>query len=94
MQQFHRNFDIGVSQKDHPEIFAAVSSEAEGKKMVSQTIAHFRAIGKAYLIPHYIVMCGCRFLGYKLVMNYRKLPKGLLPKLSMNETYWRNYNGT
>ncbi len=87
-QQFHRNFDIGVSQTEHPEIFAAVSSEAEGKKMVSQTIGHFKQMGKAYLIPHYIVMCGCRWLGYKLGRNYRKLPKGLLPKLSLNKEYW------
>lgn len=87
-QQFHRNFDIGVSQTDHPEIFAAVSSEAEGKKMVSQTIGHFKQMGKSYLIPHYIVMCGCRWLGYKLGKNYKKLPKGLLPKLSLNKEYW------
>ena len=89
MQQFHRNFDIGVSQADHPEIFAAVSSEAEGKKMVSQTIDHFRHIGKAYLIPHYIIMCGCRLIGYKLGHNYKKLPKGLLPVLSLNKEYWQ-----
>lgn len=88
MQQFHRNFDIGVSQTDHPEIFGAVSSEAEGKKMVSQTINHFRQMGKGYLVPHYIVMCGCRWLGYKLGRNYKKLPKGLLPKLSLNKEYW------
>lgn len=27
MQQFHRNFDLGVSQAEHPEIFAGVPSE-------------------------------------------------------------------
>ena len=87
-QQFHRNFDIGVSQTDHPEIFGAVSSEAEGRKMVKETIGHFKQMGKAYQIPHYIVMCGCRWLGYKLGRNYKKLPKGLLPKLSLNREYW------
>ena len=30
-QQFHRNFDLGVSQAEHPEIFAAYPSESEGK---------------------------------------------------------------
>ena len=29
-QQFHRNFDLAVSQKQHPEIFEQVSSEAGG----------------------------------------------------------------
>ncbi len=88
MQQFHRNFDLGVSQTDHQEIFGGISSESEGKKMVRQTIQHFRHIGKSYLIPHYIVMCGCRFLGYKLGRNYKKLPKSFVRAFSMNKEYW------
>lgn len=87
-QQFHRNFDLGVSQTDHPEIFGGISSESEGKKMVGQTIQHFKHIGKYYLIPHYIIMCGCRFIGYRLGRNYKKLPKGLVKACSMNKEYW------
>ena len=30
-----RNFDLAVSQKQHPEIFEQVSSEAEGMKLVN-----------------------------------------------------------
>ena len=89
-QQFHRNFDLGVSQIDHPEVFGALKSESEGKKMVSQTIKHFRRIGKAYLIPHYIIMCGCRFIGYRLGKNYKKLPKKLILFCTMNKEYWKN----
>ena len=89
MQQFHRNFDLGVSQTDHPEIFGGIKSETEGKKMVAQTIDHFRHIGKSYLIPHYIIMCGCRWLGYKLGRNYKKLPKKLVISFSMNKEYWK-----
>ena len=89
-QQFHRNFDLGVSQTDHPEIFGMISSEAEGKKMVKQTVQHFKHIGKAYLIPHYIIMCGARFMGYKLGRNYKKLPKALVIACAMNKDYFRN----
>ena len=89
MQQFHRNFDLGVSQTDHPEIFGAVKSETEGKKMVIQTIDHFNHLGKWYLVPHYIVMCGFRWLGYKLGRNYKLLPKKLAIKFSMNKEYWK-----
>ncbi len=92
MQQFHRNFDLGVSQADHPEIFGAVKSETEGKKMVRQTISHFRHIGKAYLIPHYVVMCGCRFLGYRLGKNYKKLPKRLRVAFASNKEYFYKWN--
>ncbi len=88
-QQFHRNFDLGVSQTDHPEIFGGISSETEGKRMVGQTIQHFRHLGKSYLIPHYIIMCGCRWLGYKLGRNYKKLPKGFVIACTMNKDYWK-----
>lgn len=91
MQQFHRNFDIGVSQADHPEIFGAVRSESEGRKMVSQTVSHFRHIGKTYLVPGYIIMCGFRFVGYKLGKNYKLLPRKLAAACSMNKEYWRNH---
>ena len=89
MQQFHRNFDLGVSQTDHPEIFGKIKSETEGKKMVKQTINHFRHIGKAYLIPSYIIMCGFRFVGYKLGRNYAKLPKWFSKACSLNKEYWK-----
>ncbi len=88
MQQFHRNFDIGVSQTDHPEIFGSIKSETEGKKMVRQTINHFRHIGKAYLVPNYVIMCGFRWLGFKLGRNYKKLPRKLVVSFSMNKEYW------
>ena len=34
MQQLRRNFDLGVSQAEHPEIFGEVKSESEGKRLV------------------------------------------------------------
>ncbi len=89
-QQFHRNFDLGVSQTDHPEIFSGIKSESEGKKMVRDTIEHFRHIGKAYLIPHYIIMCTFRFAGYRMGRRYKRLPKGLVKACSLNKAYWEH----
>ncbi|MCU6429181.1 glycosyltransferase family 2 protein, partial [Enterobacter sichuanensis] len=37
MMQFKRNFDLAVSQADHPQIFSMASSESEGMRMVKQT---------------------------------------------------------
>ena len=87
-QQFHRNFDLGVSQTDHPEIFSGIKSEAEGKRMVRDTIRHFEHIGKLYLVPHYVIMCGFRFVGYRMGRRYKRLPKGLVRACSMNKGYW------
>ena len=36
MQQFRRNFDMAVSQAEHPEIFAEIRSESEGIRLVKQ----------------------------------------------------------
>ena len=40
MQQFHRNFDMAVSQAEHPEIFEGISSEKEGMKLVKNTMKY------------------------------------------------------
>lgn len=88
MEQLHRNFDLGVSQADHPEVFANISSESEGKKLVSMTISHLINEKKPYLIPGYIINTGCRYVGYLLGKRYRIIPKPLIKKLSMNPDYW------
>ena len=87
-QQFHRNFDLGVSQAEHPEIFEGVSSESEGIKMVKETIAQLKSLGYGKEIPNYIVTSGCKFIGYRLGKNYKKLPKWLIEKCTMSPMYW------
>ena len=51
MQQFRRNFDLAVSQADHPEIFSKVSSESEGIRLVKQTARFLAGQHKPWLIP-------------------------------------------
>lgn len=88
-QNFHRNFDLGVSQADHPEIFQAVKSESEGIRLVKQTADYLRKTGNKDLIVPMLWGSGWKFLGYKLGRNYRKLPKNLVIKCSMNKNYWQ-----
>lgn len=88
-QQFKRNFDLGVSQKMHPEIFGGISSESEGKKLVGQTMKHLIDVRKAFLIPYLIVSSGAKFLGYKLGMHYNKLPYGIILKCTSNKNFWK-----
>lgn len=42
IDQLRRNFDLGVSQAMHPEIFGHIKSESEGKKLVRQTTEHLK----------------------------------------------------
>ena len=88
-QQFHRNFDLGVSQADHPAIFQNVPSEKEGGKLVSQTIRFLIKERKISYIFPFIYQCGCKYIGYRLGKSYRKLPKAMVKKCSMNRNYWK-----
>lgn len=87
-QQFHRNFDLAVSQAQHPEIFEGVKSESEGMKLVKDMRAYLASIHKSYLMPGFIINCGCRYLGYRLGKNYKKLPRFLIKKITSNKAYW------
>lgn len=88
-QQFHRNFDLGVSQADHPEVFKAVPSEKEGGKLVSSTVKFLiREKHLEQLIP-FVYQCGCKYIGYRLGKAYKKLPKRLVETFSMNQNYWK-----
>jgi len=89
MEQFRRNFDLGVSQADHPEIFENVLSESEGIRMVKQNIRYLQEHGAAGQIPALIVKSGFKFIGYRLGKSYQRLPRKLVVKCSMNRNYWK-----
>ena len=88
MQQFHRNFDLAVSQAEHPEIFADLKSEGEGIRLVKQTAKCLLTHLRGYLIPELVVSSGCKYLGYKLGRQYEKLPRKMILWCSMSPLYW------
>lgn len=88
-KQLQRNFDLAVSQVDHPEVFGGIASEQEGIRLVKQTAAHCMRIGKPWLIISLVFSSGCKYIGYKLGRNYRKLPKWLVLRCTMSKGYWR-----
>lgn len=87
-QQFHRNFDLGVSQADHPEIFSMVRSESEGKKLVRAARLYLREQGKQRKLPGFYLQCAFKYAGYVLGKNYKKLPKKIILWASDNKSYW------
>lgn len=92
MEQFRRNFDLGVSQADYPEIFAKIPSESEGIKLVKLTAAHLRQMKMKRKIPGLIINSGFKYAGYILGKNYKKLPRRLVVKCSSNKEYWARDN--
>ena len=90
LQQLHRNFDLGASQADHPEIFGGTHSEGEGVRYVREVIRQMNRQGETAQIPGFAVRCGFRLIGYKLGRNYRKLPGRMVETLSSNRNYWKH----
>lgn len=90
-QQLRRNFDLGVSQADHPEVFDAVRSESEGTKLVRQTRQYLSKNHMKHLIPGLYIQSICKYAGYQLGRNYKKLPKNMILRLTTNPDYWIQY---
>lgn len=89
-QQLQRNFDLGVSQAQFPEVFGGISSSSEGVKMIKNMAAYLLRRGEPLQIPGMIVNSGFKFIGYQLGKHYEKLPKGLIAKVTMNPNYWKH----
>lgn len=87
-QQFHRNFDLGVSQADHPEVFAQLPSEGEGIRMLNQTTSHLWSHKKKHYIPYLYINAFCKYTGFLLGKHYMKLPRKMVMKCTMSRTYW------
>lgn len=87
-QYFHRNFDLGVSQADHPEVFRSVPSEGEGIRSVKAAIAYLRSQKQGRRIPGLLLQSSCKYAGYWLGKHYRHLPDKLVLACTMNKEYW------
>lgn len=89
LQQLRRNFDMGVSQADHPEVFGGIRSEGEGLRMVRGNAAALIRAGKPYRLPELFAKTTSKYAGYRLGKAYRNLPASVVYALSMNKNYWR-----
>ncbi len=85
MQQFHRNFDLGMSQQMHPEVFGGLKSEGEGIRLVKNTAGHLAASGAAAQIPLFLVRTAFRYAGFRAGKAYEKLPDRLVMSFAMNK---------
>lgn len=88
-QQFHRNFDLGVSQAMHPEIFAAASSEGEGVKYVKAVIGYLKDNHGAQEIPGFVISCGARLVGYRLGKKFQSLPRKMVLSCTSNPVFFK-----
>lgn len=88
-QQFQRNFDLAVSQADHPEVFGGVRSESEGLRLVKATARYLVKQRRPWLVPGLVIKSGWKYAGYRLGKCYRLLPACLIRRCTMNREYWK-----
>lgn len=88
-EQFHRNFDLGVSQAQHPEVFAAYPSESEGIRLVKQTVRHLWEVHRKKEIPAVVIQSAFKYAGYTLGKHYYMLPGRFVTAMSSNKDYWK-----
>ncbi len=88
IEQFKRNFDLGVSQADHPEVFSVVKAENEGVKYAKK-LCRYLWDNRYYLeIIDFTGECIFRYLGFLLGKKYKLLPKKLILSFTLNKAYW------
>ena len=75
VEQFHRNFDLAVSQADHPDVFSGIRSEGEGIRMVKDTVRWLVKTGHTYLVPKLVVDSGFKYMGYLAGKRYKSCRK-------------------
>lgn len=89
IEQFRRNFDLGVSHAQYPEIFGDVKTENEGMRLVKMTAQHLCKTGKPWLVIRLIWISGCKYLGYFFGKRYRLWSRKFVKICSMNKEYWK-----
>lgn len=88
LQQFHRNFDLGVSQAQHPEVFAGVKSEKEGIRLVKAATEYLKKNHLHRKLPYFYLQCFWKYAGYFLGKHYTKLPRKMVLACTASPNYW------
>lgn len=87
-QEFQRYFDTGVFQACEPWIQQQFGNAgAEGKKFVLSEIKYLLKNAPLWL-PKSILATFAKYIGFKLGLNWKKLPRVLCKKFSMHKAYW------
>lgn len=89
LMQFRRNFDLGVSHSQFPEVFGGIRTESEGLRLVKTTCRYLLQRGRPWLILKLFWHSGCKYMGFFLGKRYQRLPGWMVKLCSMNRGYWK-----
>ncbi|MGI1690922.1 glycosyltransferase family 2 protein [Thermoanaerobacter uzonensis] len=89
IEQFKRNFDIGVFFSENEWILQYGKAEKEGIKYLKEEVKFLWQKNKLW-IAYAILEDISRYSGYRLGLMHKYLPKSVKLNLSMNKNYWLN----
>lgn len=87
-QYYRRNFDLGVSQADHPEIFERFNVKGTGMQLVRKSLAQICRSGTPADIIRLVYYSGIKYLGFRKGKNYHKLSLESCLKHTSDKEYW------
>lgn len=87
-QYYRRNFDLGVSQADHPEIFERFNVKGTGMQLVRKSLAQICRRGTLADIIRLVYYSGMKYLGFRKGKNYHKLSLKSCLKHTSDKEYW------
>lgn len=93
LQQFKRNFDIGVSHVMEEETFGGIRSEGEGIKLVKETAHYLVKSGHILSVPRLFVLSAAKYAGYLFGRRYKRLNKKTIERFTSNKRFWINNGG-
>ena len=89
LQEFKRYFDIGVFHKTERWIRQEFgNTEGQGMKYVTSGLHFLVKEQKAHLIPEFALRASMKYLGYTMGYHFERLPKSIIPTLSMHHRWW------
>ncbi|MCL2050979.1 MAG: glycosyltransferase [Lachnospiraceae bacterium] len=87
-QQLKRNFDLGVSHAEYPDVFSGLTAESEGLKMVKAAAIYLFKKGKPGLVFKLFCQSLAKYRGFRLGRNHQKLKMAKILKYTNNPNYW------
>lgn len=87
-QYYRRNFDLGVSQANHPEIFERFNVKGTGMQLVRKSLAQICRKGTPADIIRLVYYSGMKYLGFRKGKNYHKLSLESCLKHTSDKEYW------
>lgn len=86
--QLRREFDRGVAQALHPEVYGNPDLREEEKRYASLVEEALREAGAAGRIPEFRKLHREALLGRKLGRRFRSLPPAAVKRLTRNRLFW------